>query len=125
MKLVHLFGFITKKNIVLSVILYLYKTWRFILGYEPRLWVFDSRVLRLIWAQERCSNRGVEKTTQRKAYVLCFIGPLKSRKMRRARRVLRVRQSRVDYNVLVGKRGGKRPLGRPRRKCEGNLKINI
>jgi hypothetical protein len=45
--------------------------------------------------------------------------------MRRARRVVRVRESRVKYKVLVGKRGEKRPLGRPRRKCEVNLKINV
>jgi hypothetical protein len=45
--------------------------------------------------------------------------------MRRVRRVVRVRGSRVEYNILVGKRGEKRTLGRPRRKCEVNLKINV
>jgi len=28
------------------------------------------------------------------------------------------------YKVLVGKPGGKRPLGRPRRRWEGNIKMD-
>jgi len=29
------------------------------------------------------------------------------------------------YRVLVGKPEGKRPLGRPRRRCEHNIKIDL
>ena len=29
------------------------------------------------------------------------------------------------YRVLVGKPGGKRPLGRPRRRWEDNIKMNL
>jgi hypothetical protein len=29
------------------------------------------------------------------------------------------------YRVLVGKPKGKRPLGRPRRKCEDNIKMDL
>ena len=29
------------------------------------------------------------------------------------------------YRVLVGKPEGKRPLGRPRRRCEDNIKMNL
>jgi hypothetical protein len=29
------------------------------------------------------------------------------------------------YGVLVGKPEGKRPLGRPRRRCEDNIKMDI
>ena len=29
------------------------------------------------------------------------------------------------YSVLVGKREGKRPLGRPRRRWEDNIKMNL
>jgi hypothetical protein len=29
------------------------------------------------------------------------------------------------HRVLVGKREGKRPLGRPRRKWEDNIKVNL
>ena len=34
-------------------------------------------------------------------------------------------QSRNAYNVLVGKPVGKRPLGRPRRRWEDNIKMDL
>jgi len=37
--------------------------------------------------------------------------------------VARVGQGRGVYRVLVGKPEGKRPLGRPRRRWEDNIKI--
>jgi hypothetical protein len=33
-------------------------------------------------------------------------------------------KNRGVYRVLVGKPDGKRPLGRPRRRCEDNIKID-
>jgi hypothetical protein len=30
-----------------------------------------------------------------------------------------------EYRILVGKPEGKRPLGRPRRRCEDNIKMNL
>ena len=34
-------------------------------------------------------------------------------------------ESRVVYRVLVGKTEGERPLGRPRRRWEDNIKIDL
>jgi hypothetical protein len=34
-------------------------------------------------------------------------------------------KSRGVYTVLVGKPGGKRPLGRPRRRWEDNIKMDL
>ena len=34
-------------------------------------------------------------------------------------------QSRNAYRVLVGKHKGKRPLGRPRRRWEDNIKMDL
>jgi hypothetical protein len=34
-------------------------------------------------------------------------------------------ERRSLYRVLVGKREGKRPLGRPRRRWEDNIKIDV
>ena len=34
-------------------------------------------------------------------------------------------QSRKVYRVLLGKPEGKRPLGRPRRRWEGNIKMDL
>ena len=50
---------------------------------------------------------------------------IKSRRMRWAGHVARVGEMRVLYRDLVGKREGKRPLGRPRHRWEDNLKMNL
>jgi len=46
---------------------------------------------------------------------------IKSRRMRRAGHVARMGERRDVYRVLMGKREGKRPLRRPRRKWEVNI----
>jgi hypothetical protein len=45
-----------------------------------------------------------------------------SRRMRWAGHVARTGEGRGVYRVLVGKHQGKRPLGRPRRRWEENIK---
>ena len=39
--------------------------------------------------------------------------------------VARMEERRVVYRVLVGKPEGKRPLGRPRRRWEDNIKMDL
>jgi hypothetical protein len=39
--------------------------------------------------------------------------------------VVRVGKERGVYRVLMGKPEGKRPLGRPRRRWEGNIKMDF
>jgi len=39
--------------------------------------------------------------------------------------VARMEQGRGVYRVLVGKPEGKRPLGRPRRRWENNIKMDL
>jgi hypothetical protein len=50
---------------------------------------------------------------------------VKSRRMRWAGHVKRMGQGRGVYRVLVGKAEGKRPLGRPRRRWEDNIKVDL
>ena len=50
---------------------------------------------------------------------------VKSRRMRWERHVARMGQGRGVYRVLVGKPEGKRPLGRPRRRWEDNIKMDL
>jgi len=45
--------------------------------------------------------------------------------MRWAWHVVRTGQGRGVYRVLVGKSEGKRPLGRPRRRREDNIKMDL
>jgi len=50
---------------------------------------------------------------------------VKSRRMRWAGHVARIGQGRGVYRVLVGKPEEKRPLGRPRRRWEDNIKMEL
>jgi hypothetical protein len=50
---------------------------------------------------------------------------LKSRRMRWAGHVARMWEDRVVHRVLAGKPEGKRPLGRPRRRWEDNIKMDL
>jgi len=50
---------------------------------------------------------------------------VKSRRMRWAGHVARMGEDRGVHRVLVGKREGKRPLGRPRRRWEDNIKMDL
>jgi hypothetical protein len=47
-----------------------------------------------------------------------------SRRIREAGHVTRMRARRGAYSVLEGKREGKRPLGRSRRRWEDNIKMD-
>jgi len=50
---------------------------------------------------------------------------IKSRRMRWAGHVARMGWGRGVFRVLVGKSEGKRPLGRPRRRWEDNIKMDL
>ena len=50
---------------------------------------------------------------------------VKSRRMRWAGHVACMGEGRGVYRVLLGKPEGKRPLGRPRHRWEGNIKMDI
>jgi len=54
-----------------------------------------------------------------------IIRVIKSRRMGWVGQVARVRERRGVYRVLVGKPAGKRPLGRPRRRWESNIKMDL
>jgi hypothetical protein len=50
---------------------------------------------------------------------------VKSRRMRQAGHVARMGEGRGVHRVLVWKPEGTRPLGRPRRRWEDNIKMDI
>ena len=54
-----------------------------------------------------------------------IIRNLKSRRPRWAGHVARMEQSRNAYRDLVGKSEKKRPLGRPKRRWEDNIKMDL
>jgi hypothetical protein len=54
-----------------------------------------------------------------------IIRRIKSRRMMWAGHVARMGEERKLYKVLVGKPEGKRPLGRPRRRWENGVRMNL
>jgi hypothetical protein len=50
---------------------------------------------------------------------------IKSRKMKWARHIARMRKKRIAYRILVGKPEGKRLLRRPRLRRADNIKIDL
>jgi hypothetical protein len=50
---------------------------------------------------------------------------IKSRRMRWIWHVACMRERRNTYRILFGKREGKIPLGRPRRRWEDNIKMDL
>ena len=50
---------------------------------------------------------------------------IKSRRMRWAGHVARMGEGRGVYRVLLGKPQGRRPLGRPRRRWEVNIRMDL
>jgi hypothetical protein len=54
-----------------------------------------------------------------------IIRVIKVRRMRWAGHVARMGAVRGSYSILVGKPEGRRPLGRPRRRWEDNIKMDL
>ena len=57
-------------------------------------------------------------------FMLYVVRVIKSRRMRWAGHVARMEEGRGVHTVLLGKPEGKRPLGRPRRRWEDNIKMS-
>jgi hypothetical protein len=92
--------------------------------------VFENRVLRRIFGPKRDKiTEEWRRLHNRELYALCFspniIWVSKSRTMRWAGHVACMGKSRGVYRVLAGKPEGRRPLGRPRRRWEENIKMNL
>jgi hypothetical protein len=110
------------RTIILPVVLYGCETLSLTLREEHRLRVFENRVRRRTFGPKRDEvTRDWRKPYNVELHNLYFapnvIRMVKSRrKMRWAGHEARMRKTRNAYRILVGKREGKRPLGRPRRR---------
>ena len=54
-----------------------------------------------------------------------IVSVIKSRRLRWAGHVARMEESRSAFKILTGKLTGKRPLGRPRRRWEDNIRMGL
>ena len=50
---------------------------------------------------------------------------IKSRRLIRTGHVARLEEGRSTFKILSGKPTGKRPLGRPSRRREGNIRVDL
>jgi hypothetical protein len=94
---------------------------------ECRLGVFENKVLRRIFQPKRDKvTREWRRLHNKELYALYsspnIIRVIKSKSLRWAGHVARVGERR---RALVGKPEGRRPLGRPRRRWEDNIKMDL
>jgi hypothetical protein len=110
--------------------LYGCETWYLTLREEHRLRVFENRVLRRIFGRKRDEVTGEWRKLHNEELHILYSSPdiirqVKSRRMRWAGHVARMREERNVFRVLMGKPEGKRPLGRPRRRWEDGIRIDL
>jgi hypothetical protein len=95
---------------------------------QRRLKVFENRVLR-IFGLKRDDVTGEWRRLHNEELNILYspntVRVIKSTRMRWAGHVVRMEEGRGVFRVLVGKPGGKRPLGRPKRRWEDNIKIDL
>jgi hypothetical protein len=96
---------------------------------EHRLRVSENRVLRRIFGPKRKEDGSWRKLHNDELHSLYsspnIVGVIKSRWMGWVGHVARLGEGRGVYRVLVWRSEGKRPLGRPRRRWEDNIKMDL
>jgi hypothetical protein len=96
---------------------------------ERRLRVSENRALRGTFGSKRDEVTGECRKLHNQELNDLYCSPnivrmIKSRRMRLAGHVACMGEGRGVYRVLVGKPEGKRPLRRPRRRWEENIRLD-
>jgi len=118
------------RTIILPVVLCGCETWSLTLREERRLSVSENRVLRGMFGSKRDEEtrewRKLRNEELNDLYSTPYIvRVIKSRRLRWAGYTTRMGERRGVYRVLMGKPEGKRPLGRPRRRWEYTIKMDL
>jgi hypothetical protein len=92
--------------------------------------MFENRGLRRKFGPKRVDLTGEWRKLHNEEIHILYSSPdvirqIKSRRMRWAGHVAGMGEERKVYKVLVGQPEGKRPLGRPRRRCEDWIIMDI
>jgi hypothetical protein len=92
--------------------------------------VFENRVRRRIFEPKRDEETGGWRKLHNEELHGLHSSPIivkviKARRMRWAGHVARMVWVRGAYNILVGRPKGRRPLERPRRRWEDNIKMDL
>ena len=106
------------------------ETWSLTLREERKLRLFENMVLRRIFGPRRDEVTGEWRRLHNEELNDLYSSPnivrmIKSRRKRWAWHVKRMGEERGVYRVLVGKPEGRRPLGRPRRRWVGNIRMDL
>jgi hypothetical protein len=114
----------------LPAVLYGCETWSLTLREEHRLRVFENRVLRRIFGPKRDEVTGESRSLHNQELNGLHSSPnvirvIKSRRMRWAGHVTHVGEKREAYRILMGRPEGRIPLGRPSRRWEDNIKMDL
>ena len=92
--------------------------------------MFENRVLRRVFWPRGDEVTGETTKLHNEELTDLYCSPnivrmIKLRRMRWVGHVARIGERRGVYRVLVGKPEGKRPLGRPRRRWDDNIKMGL
>jgi hypothetical protein len=118
------------KTIILPVVLYGCEIWSLTVREEHKLRVFENRMFRRIFGPKRDGVTGGWRKLHNEELHNLYSSPsiitnIKSRRMRWAGHVVRMGEKRNVCRSLVVKPEVKRPLGRPRRRWIGNIKMDF
>jgi hypothetical protein len=97
---------------------------------EQRLRVFENRLLRRIFGPKGDVATGEWRRLHNEELNDLYSSPniirvIKSRRMRWAGYIARMGEARGAYRILMGRLEGRRPLGKPRRRWEDNIKMDL
>jgi hypothetical protein len=106
------------------------ETWSLTLRKERRLRMFENRVLRRVFGPKRGEVTGEWRKLYNEELNDLYSLPnivrvVKTRRMGWAGHVARMGEDRGVYKLLVGKPEEKRPLVKPRRRWEDNIKMDL
>jgi hypothetical protein len=92
--------------------------------------VFENSVLRRIFGPKRDGATGGWRKLHNEELHGLYSSPsivrvIKGRRMRLAGHVARLGEVRGAYNIFIGRHEWRRPLGRPRRRWEDNIKMDL
>jgi hypothetical protein len=92
--------------------------------------VFENRVLRRIYGPKRDGVTGGWRKLHNEELHGLYSSPsivrvIKTRRMRWAGNLAHMGEVMGAYNILVGRPEGRRQLGRPRRRWEDNIKMDL
>jgi hypothetical protein len=118
------------KTIILPVVLYGCEIWSLTLREEHRLGAFENRVLKRIYGPKRDEVTGEWRKLHNEELRDFYSSPsniriMKARNMRWAGHIARLGEKMNAYRLLVGKREGRRPLGRPKRRWLDNIRMDL